>query len=158
MDIKDLVEVDATAMHVMRVDLEVPGHTGDAHSAIRYVRNAYRAEPLFVIRGRDALAIPVLAAYEDECARHGLYDMSSQVAKHAERFREWQRGWSELTKLPDPHPSWPKTDDAEIPCHVPLSSVRLPDPPAGFVWELGGWMGGTPQRPWPNLVPVLGDG
>lgn len=108
-DIGDLIRVTYTPPNGQRTAiLKVPGHTGDAHSAIRYVRNAYQGEPLFVIRGRDALAIPVLGAYEDECSRHGLYDMAAQVSCHAERFRKWQAGWTKLTGLPDPHPSWSK--------------------------------------------------
>lgn len=45
-----------------------------------------------------------------------------------------------------------------------LRESVLPDPPPGAEWELGGWMGATPEAPWPRLrlpevapveVPVL---
>lgn len=161
MNIKEFVEVDATAMHVMRVDLSTPGHEGDARSALRYITAAHDAEPLFVIRGRDALAFPALQFYRELCEGHGLGGMARQVAHHAERFQGWQAGYAELTKLPDPYPDWPKIsvdeDVSEDASPFWTSSARhLPEPPDGFKWALGGWMGGTHQRPWPRLVPVDG--
>lgn len=36
---------------------------------------------------------------------------------------------------------------------IPLESIPLPDPPAGWRWALGGWMGSSPTSPWPRLEP-----
>lgn len=79
----------------------------DVGSARRFILAAYDGEPLFVIRGRDALAIPVLNAYRDECVRHELWGQNARVADHFARFREWQRRNAKLTHLPDPPPDEP---------------------------------------------------
>lgn len=108
MDIRNLVTVDATSMHVHRVNLDTAAHSDDAANALRYVGAAFLDEPLFVIRGRDALAVPVLGAYLEECNRHRLYAMARQVDAHAGRFIAWQGAEAKLTRLPDPWPGWPK--------------------------------------------------
>lgn len=110
-DIRHLTTVDASSFHVHRVNLNVLGHEADAASAIRYIADAYDGEPLFVIRGRDALAFAVLTAYEGECARHGLHNMAQQVADHRRRFREWQAAHTPFTKLPDPHTEWTTSEE-----------------------------------------------
>lgn len=110
-DIRHLTTVDATSFHIHRVNLNVPGHETDAASAIRYIADAYHGEPLFVIRGRDALAFAVLGAYEAECERHGLYEMASQARAHRLRFRAWQVGNAPITKLPDPHTEWTTSEE-----------------------------------------------
>lgn len=97
----------------------------DAESALRYLVNAHPDEPLFVIRGRDALALPVLTAYAEECGQHHLTDMQVQVWAHIDRFVAWQRDACVYTKLPDPYPGWaPVTEgdaqqDAEPTCEPP---------------------------------------
>lgn len=100
-DISALTEVKASS-----VNLITPGHKLDTANAIRYVTHAYPDEPLFVIRGRDALAVPAIEAYMEECARHGLSAMRSQVLAHRGRFITWQHGHTPLTKLPDVYLGW----------------------------------------------------
>lgn len=94
---------------------ETVGHGDDATNALRYVVSAEKDEPLFVIRGRDALAYPILAAYAEQCSEHGLWGMQQQVSDHAARFREWQRDNAKLTNLPDPYPGWPRNPHPEWP-------------------------------------------
>ncbi len=75
---------------------------GDQETVKRFVESAYEGEPLFVIRGRDALAIPVLAAYVRQCEEHQLYGQGYRVGMHVSRFRDWQARNAKLTHLPDP--------------------------------------------------------
>lgn len=83
------------------------GHLDDAMGALRYIMDALPDEPLFVIRGRDALARPVLMAYLHQCHEHGLIAQEYRADKHVERFRDWQTENAKLTHLPDPPPSTP---------------------------------------------------
>lgn len=112
-DIRHMVDVDATSMHVMSVELHTAGHPDDSANALRYVGAAYADEPLFVIRGRDALAFNALTDYAESCSRHGLYDMAEQVYEHARRFAEWQAKHAKMTRLPDPFPGWPDTQASD---------------------------------------------
>jgi hypothetical protein len=57
--------------------------------------------PVFVIKARDALAIPTLCAYQRECVDHGLVEQADEVAKAITEVRNWQRANIDLTKLPD---------------------------------------------------------
>lgn len=84
--------------------VDTVGHLDDAMGALRYIMDALPDEPLFVIRGRDVLALPVLSAYVQECNEHGIYEQAYRAGKHLERFREWQGGNAKLTHLPDPLP------------------------------------------------------
>lgn len=101
-------ERGVTAFHIGSAYLVTDGHEVDARNAVRYVTAAYPGEPLFVIRGRDALAVPVLDAYAAECVAHGLNahnGMAEQVYNHRARFVDWQQDGP--VKLPDPYRGWP---------------------------------------------------
>lgn len=91
--------------HRMPEGLNMPGHLGDALGALRYIQEAEEGEPIFVIRGRDALAIPVLQAYVDECDNHKLFGQAGRAAEHLRRFIEWQMDNAKKTHLPDPLPN-----------------------------------------------------
>lgn len=81
------------------------GHREDALGALRYIVDAFPGEPLFVIRGRDVLAIPVLQAYINECHEHGNTGQAYHAGDHFARFVNWQRENAKLTHMPDPSPS-----------------------------------------------------
>lgn len=81
------------------------GHLDDMSGALRYIMDAEEGEPVFVIRGRDALAVPVLKAYMDECVAHQLSGQSERAYRHYWRFIEWQKENAKKTHLPDPLPS-----------------------------------------------------
>lgn len=81
------------------------GNHIDTHGALRYVVTAYKDEPLVVLRGRDALVVPVLTSYIKQCDEHGLEGQSNRMYRHLVRFQEWQRDYAKLTHLPDPLPS-----------------------------------------------------
>lgn len=83
---------------------EYIGHEGDRESALRFINSAHKDEPLFVIWGRDALAVPVLRAYMEECKQHELWGQELRVGDHLVRFRDWQRLNAKRTHLPDPLP------------------------------------------------------
>lgn len=80
-------------------------HEGDRETTMRFINSAHEGEPLFVIRGRDALAIPVLRAYLEECKRHELWGQELRADEHLTRFRDWQAQNAKLTHLPDPLPT-----------------------------------------------------
>lgn len=81
-------------------------HAEDAQGAIRYILDAHPGEPLFVIRGRDALAVPVLRrGYMEECRTHSLHDQEQRALRHLVRFIQWQAEFAKLTHLPDPIPN-----------------------------------------------------
>lgn len=80
------------------------GHTGDAEGALRYVIDAADGEPLFVIRGRDVLAVPVIRQYVKEATEHGAYNQAMRANRHLSRFLDWQSANAKLTHMPDPLP------------------------------------------------------
>lgn len=82
------------------------GHLGDALNALRYIMDAYEGEPLFVIRGRDRLAIPAIENYGRLTARLEGPAMTNQVIHHCSRFRTFERMNGERMKWPDPFPGW----------------------------------------------------
>ena len=82
------------------------GHREDATNALRYIISAYRDEPLFVIRGRDHLAVPTIRNYAELVC--GIPDMDLQVMEHLQRFVGFRVGNPELMKYPDPFPGWPR--------------------------------------------------
>ena len=57
--------------------------------------------PVFVIKARDALAVPTLRAYVQECQEHGLTEQALQVREAINEIREWQQRNIDQTKLPD---------------------------------------------------------
>lgn len=105
------------------------GHKQDAISALRYVVNAAVDEPLFVIRGRNAIAVPVIAEYVKQSMAHGALDMADQSSEHLDRFVKWQTEHAKETHIADPYPGWinpnrngndgPEPDDTPEPEHCP---------------------------------------
>jgi hypothetical protein len=85
--------------------IAIPGHLYDALGALRYITDAEDGEPLFVIRGRDALAVLVLQAYIQECHDHELNGQAMRAREHLNRFIEWQAENAKKTHLPDPLPN-----------------------------------------------------
>lgn len=84
------------------------GHVDDASNALRYIVHAYPDEPLFVIRGRDRLALHTLETYALLChtittVPDGMYE---QVMKHRARFVEYAKANPGHMKWPDPYPGW----------------------------------------------------
>lgn len=57
--------------------------------------------PVFMIKAKDALAVPSLEAYKDECERHGLREQANQVELAISEFRQWQEKNNKHTKLPN---------------------------------------------------------
>lgn len=57
--------------------------------------------PTFTIKAQDALALPALRAYHDECVAHGLSRQAYEVAQSMDEFRWWQETHIDETKLPD---------------------------------------------------------
>lgn len=83
------------------------GHPGDALNALRYIMDAYEGEPLFVIRGRDRLAIPAIENYGHLTARPEIGPgMTEQVFRHRRRFFTFEHGNGERMKWPEPFPGW----------------------------------------------------
>lgn len=56
-------------------------------------------EPIFVIRAKDALAIPTVRAYYRECVEHGRLDQSRHVDAAIQELIEWQE--DHPVKYPD---------------------------------------------------------
>lgn len=80
------------------------GHEDDALGALRYIMDAADGEPLFVLRGRDVLTVPVIKAYIDQCREHGARSQAERAWGHMHRFADWQRDNAKLTHMPDPIP------------------------------------------------------
>lgn len=59
------------------------------------------AEPIFTLRAQDALAVPVLRKYIDECHEHGLIEQAGKAGESLAAFRDWQHENDEHTKLPN---------------------------------------------------------
>jgi hypothetical protein len=81
--------------------------------------------PVFVLKGKDALAPGTIAYYRRECDRHDLGAQATEVGAAFDEMAAWQqRNWT-LVKLPD-HPHVPveanaepwRFDVPEVPAHV----------------------------------------
>jgi hypothetical protein len=57
-------------------------------------------EPVFLIRGRDAVAIVGILAYGHAAEAAGV-DLATGLSNVIARFEEWQQANPELVKLPD---------------------------------------------------------
>src|SRR3712207_1759891 len=57
--------------------------------------------PEFVLKGHDALAVPALIEYREECKRHGRHNQAVEVNKAIQEFVRWQEANIQLTRLPD---------------------------------------------------------
>lgn len=68
--------------------------------------------PVFVLKGKDALAPGIVDAYRRECRRHGLFAQAAEVELAFAEMADWQSRHPELVKLPD-H------------AHVPASAVSV---------------------------------
>lgn len=71
--------------------------------------------PVFVLKGKDALAPFLVLTYQRECYRYGLEEQARQVQLAYEEMAAWQRRNPDRVKLPDhPHvpavPSVPQED------------------------------------------------
>ena len=67
--------------------------------------------PVFVIKGKDRLALEAIRAYRALCEAHGLTDQAREVGKAHREMREWQRRNPAAMQLPD-HPHVPATRTA----------------------------------------------
>lgn len=56
-------------------------------------------EPVFTIKAKDALAVPTLRAYRDECTQHGLGSQADEVQKAIDEMVHWQK--NHQVKFPD---------------------------------------------------------
>lgn len=93
----------------MAADADTQGHEGDMRTALRYVVDAYPNEPLFIIRGRDRLAVPAITGYLALIEGHRgdiVTDMKGQVNDHQVRFVEWAFHNPDKLKYPDAYPGW----------------------------------------------------
>lgn len=57
------------------------------------------AEPTFVIKAKDALAVPVIRNYYRECMEHGLTAQADEVNKALSEIVQWQKNHD--VKFPD---------------------------------------------------------
>lgn len=62
-----------------------------------------RDEPVFVIRARDAFALPLLALYSTMIAQGDLFDWtrSNALQTDVQRFAEWRRANAASVRDPD---------------------------------------------------------
>lgn len=57
--------------------------------------------PVFVLKAKDALIVPTLRTYLQECSEHGLVEQAEQVRLAINEIRAWQAANIDQTKLPD---------------------------------------------------------
>lgn len=57
--------------------------------------------PVFVLKGKDALAPGVVDYYRRECVRHGLAEQAEQVELAFREMAAWQQRNPDKVKLPD---------------------------------------------------------
>ena len=65
--------------------------------------------PVFVIKGKDALAVAAINAYQRLCERRELHWQADEVGKAAREIELWQERHPDLVKLPD-HAHVPAAD------------------------------------------------
>lgn len=59
-------------------------------------------EPLFIIRGQDAAAVPVLREYERAVREVGASEeFLTEVKKSRMKFEDWQKANQDKVKVPD---------------------------------------------------------
>jgi hypothetical protein len=59
-------------------------------------------EPLFIIRGQDAAAVPAIRAYALKASYAGASDeFVQQVEQQAEAISQWQKANPDRVKVPD---------------------------------------------------------
>lgn len=74
--------------------------------------------PVFVIKGKDKLALDAIRAYRALCEERGLREQAREVGKALREMRLWQQRNDAAMQLPD-HP------------HVPAASDNRPKPSGG---------------------------
>jgi hypothetical protein len=57
--------------------------------------------PVFVLKGKDALALATIAAYRQECFDSRLFEQAQQVNLAYREMASWQNRHRDLIKLPD---------------------------------------------------------
>lgn len=57
--------------------------------------------PVFVLKGKDRLALGAISQYSLLCLKAGLIDQAAEVDKAYAEIRAWQGRHPELMKLPD---------------------------------------------------------
>lgn len=60
--------------------------------------------PVFVLKGKDALALATITFYREECASHGLVHQAHEVELAWREMSKWQQRHPERVKLPDHAP------------------------------------------------------
>lgn len=70
------------------------------------VQLAHDADPMpvFVLKGKDALALATITFYREECASHGLVHQAHEVELAWREMIAWQQRHPERVKLPDHAP------------------------------------------------------
>jgi hypothetical protein len=66
--------------------------------------------PVFVIKGKDKLALEAIRAYRRLCEHYGLRTQAREVGKAHREMREWQQRNRAAMQLPD-HPHVPATPE-----------------------------------------------
>lgn len=66
--------------------------------------------PVFVIKGKDRLALDTIRAYQALCTDHGLTEQAREVGKAYREVLDWQRWNPGALQLPD-HPHVPASGD-----------------------------------------------
>lgn len=64
--------------------------------------------PVFVIKGKDKLALAAIRAYRALCEEHGLTEQAQEVGKAHREMRGWQRRNAASMQIPN-HPHVPVT-------------------------------------------------
>lgn len=70
------------------------------------------AEPIFTIRAQDALAVPAIKKYIEECHDHGRVEQAEIAETSLHRFIAWQQENDEHVKMPTYGGGLPDTVDA----------------------------------------------
>lgn len=69
------------------------------------------AEPIFTLRAQDALAVPAIKKYVEECREHSLYGQAANAEQALARFVDWQAENDEHVKMPNYGGGFPETVD-----------------------------------------------
>lgn len=78
----------------------MPGGTDSKYGHNPFVGKP--GEPLFIIRGQDITAVPVLREYEREARKMGASEeFLAEVKKSRMKFEDWQKANQSTVKVPD---------------------------------------------------------
>lgn len=101
--------------------------------------------PVFVIKGKDQLALPAVHAYRQLCLDHGLVDQAVQVTRAYAELNGWQRRHPDRVALPDHEhvPAAAGADLAGVPAEQALrlgqvhgELLRERDELIGLLWRV----------------------